>query len=646
MSNGVRLNSARNFKGEKYASENFVQEKVQEAVKSGLGLPEGVDSLIDPQTGKLAAALNPGVKVQLNGVTTEQNATTINFIGNCMVVKDGNGIVKTRIGENVNSSNFGTNDGQTDGTVSRKITTGTGYTSTSSATPASDLPTNGGTTVWKDEENSSNKLTISPAGKIHFDSYKTKFELDLIVGKEGSSQTRRIFTFGPISKDEDYSAYEVTRVITKDENDQEVVSDTVATTATEALSLTVSNLVVEALSSKGATGYEGNIEFTVDVKALISANTDFKFEIRHINGAEGTKSWTGDEYIFWIEDISTKPSISGEVTYSLSGLTHKQISGVTYLTGGTATVSASGISKLSDPAYVDNKVSFSGLNGSSAAAWIPSINQTGTDGLTDFTGKTTDSVTYSGTSTFDASSTGFYTDAKIKVVGKNVNGDGSGKSSSTSYSLLIDKTTNSSATGLVENFASETGTYPRLADLSNVKGEAVTVNWDSSWDLGKNATVDGVEKDYPKKGLQIKNGQLLYPTEDYTGANSVLKTPPTQPNYSNLTGVRSYMRWFEKTGSLSGGSFTLVSNSAIESYVNGGTLNLEVSKDGSKWYDIARLSGIGTAFSWDAYNSSKKTYSSKVTFVFTDGTASGGMYFRISMASSSVTAKINSITMA
>lgn len=632
MSNGVRLNNARNFKGEKYASENFVQEKIQEAV-SGLGLPEGVNALIDPQTGKLAEALNPGVKVQMNGVTTEQNATTINFIGNCMVVKDGNGIVKTRIGENVNSSNFGTEDGQTDGTVSRKITTGTGYTSTSSATPASDLPTNGGTTVWKDGGSSLNKLTISPAGKIHFDSDSTTFELDLIVGKEGSSQTRRIFTFGPVSADGDYPAYEV-------------VDGTASSTATEAISLTVSNLVVETLSSKGATGYEGNIVFTVDVKALISENTDFKFEVRHINGAEGTKSWTGDEYIFWVEDTSTKPSISGEVTYSLSGLTSKQISGVTYLTGGTATVSASGILKLSDPAYVSNKVSFSGLNGSSAAAWIPSINQSGITGLTNFTGKTTDSVVYSGTSTFNTSSTGFYEDAKIQVVGKNVNGSGSGKTSSTSYSLLIDKTTNSSATGLVENFASETGTYPRLADLSNVEGEAVTVNWDSSWDLGKNATVDGVEKDYPTKGLQIKNGQLLYPTENYTGANAVLNASLVQPNYSGLNGVRSYMRWFAKTGSLSGGSFTLVSSAAIESYVNEETLNLEVSKDGSKWYDIARLSGIGTAFSWDTYNSTAKTYSSKVTFVFTDGTASGGMYFRISMASSSVTAKINSITMA
>ena len=54
--------------------------------------------------------------------------------------------------------------------------------------------------------------------------------------------------------------------------------------------------------------------------------------------------------------------------------------------------------------------------------------------------------------------------------------------------------------------------------------------------------------------------------------------------------------------------------------------------------DIARLSGIGTAFSWGET-------SSNMTFVFTDGVATNGMWFRVRMANSSVTATIKQIVM-
>ena len=99
---GIRVNQAKNFKGEPYATEKFVRDMMQ--------LPEGVDTLIDPDTGKLSEQLNPGITIQLKGQEVEQNATKINFIGNCMVVTNGEGFVTARIGDNLNSSNFNSQD--------------------------------------------------------------------------------------------------------------------------------------------------------------------------------------------------------------------------------------------------------------------------------------------------------------------------------------------------------------------------------------------------------------------------------------------------------------------------------------------------------------------------------------------------------
>ena len=45
MATGVRINSPRNFRGELYATEEYVKDTIKETV----ALPEGVDSLIDPE---------------------------------------------------------------------------------------------------------------------------------------------------------------------------------------------------------------------------------------------------------------------------------------------------------------------------------------------------------------------------------------------------------------------------------------------------------------------------------------------------------------------------------------------------------------------------------------------------------------------
>ena len=589
---GIRVNQAKNFKGEPYATEKFVRDMVQ--------LPEGVDNLIDPDTGKLAAELNPGITIQLKGEDVEQNATKINFIGNCMVVTNGEGFVTARIGDNLNSSNFNSQDGQTNGLVTRSIS-GTG---TTSATPATDFATNVGTTLcWK---KGTNTVTIKPNELIHFDNNTgTTFEVDLITGKEGSQTTKTIY-FGPVTGNATLTGHE----------------GSADGTEFSGISLAISSFEPEAKTAEGATGYQGMVTITANMQTILSENADFKFVVRHVNGVEGTKAWNTDTYIFFVNDATTKPAIAS-ATFSVSGGSVVQLSGVKALKGGSVSVTATGITNLANPAAVNNKVLVRAMNANTTNNWFNNFSSSGNTGFTGFTGASTDVATFTGTQNLRG--TGLFPTANVQVSAQNINGYGTAIDGTETKNLfLLNESKNNPGTN-AEYFLTETDpNYPR-------KKNDCTTNWDSSWSL---ASGDGAE------GLMFLNGTLVYPNGNYTGSNDGINSivGADQPDYSALTGDRSYVRWFAKTGSLAGGKFVIYHKTKIESFVNAGTLNFEVSKDGTQWYDIARLSGIGTAFSWG------ETYSS-MTFVFTDGVATNGMWFRVRMASSSVTAVIKQIVM-
>lgn len=644
MSNGIRITRPTDFMGNPLATEKFVattvEEKVAEVValpegidslidpstgklnaklNPGITLPEGIDSLIDPDTGKLDEKLNPGITVQMNGVTVEHNATKVNFIGNCMVVTDGNGFITARIGDNLNSSNFNTEDGQTNGVVSKTLNV-----STTSAYPAKDRLTNEGTsTVWLSNAVSGNKVTLAPAGAIHFDNTDTHFEVVILHGKEGSL-IKDTYYLGKVAANGSYTAKK----------------ESLTGTSETDIVMTISGFKAESKADEGATGYEGSVSISININGLLAEDTDFKVAVRHVNGAEGTKYWGitaktvdgevvetyTDSYIHFIKDLTTKPAVAS-TAFALSGATAKQLSGVSYLTGGTVTVTASGITNLAVPAAVATKISASGINGAAASSWCGSFTQ---QKLTGFNGNSTDSVAYEGTASLYK--TGQYANASVQVAGINVNGTGAAKAATTPLNLLIDKETVTAPSATKEYFATETDTnYPRYKNN-------LTTKWVSSWPLTGN---EGSE------GLQLINGTLRYPTGNYVNTNNGLASivGSSQPNYSSATGDRSYVRYFVKTGSLSGGTFTIGHTASIATYINEGTLNIEVSKgekDDSgnvKWYDISRISGIGTAFNYQATEST-------ITFEFTDGVATGGMWFRLRMASSSVGAVIKSIVLA
>ena len=122
-------------------------------------------------------------------------------------------------------------------------------------------------------------------------------------------------------------------------------------------------------------------------------------------------------------------------------------------------------------------------------------------------------------------------------------------STATSDTLLVYSASDDS-TNLVEYFNGEakrliSGSYSAQANVSD-SGNA----WDSS------VSMDGDDSDH-NTGLAVYDGKLLAPENTGNSGdfrNSVLASPASNPNYSNVTNaVRNYTRWFKNT---SGGSKT------------------------------------------------------------------------------------------
>ena len=429
-----------------------------------------------------------------------------------------------------------------------------------------------------------NKITINTAGKIHFDDDTTTFVL--VVGG-------KTFTFGPITK-----------------------STTYKDAAQTGAQLVVSNWGAEAKSATGATGYSANVSFTINVESLgLTTDGYVDLSLKHMKaGAIVGKEYAISNMFYLVNDTTTKANATS-ATVSLSATTSnvKTLSGVSYLTGGTVTYTAT----------VDH-------------VGVPATNGATTSPVTfDNSGwaadKTAD-VAYNATTASATASlvTGQYasTATTVAVSAKNVNGTGTTTSASLGKALLVDTATATASTDTIEYFDTEA---KRLqSDMSTA--------WVSTTSLAA-ASGEGAT------GLMIKGGQLKYPAGTFTGCNDGFGgiVGANQPDYSGCTGERFYARKFVKTGSIPSATFTLTHTASIATFIDAAStaatkMWVEVSKNGTVWYDI-NTAGIGTARNLG-------TTSSSFTFEFTDGVATGGMFFRIRMASKSVTAVINQVTMA
>lgn len=336
-----------------------------ESIKSDL--PSG--ALFDKETGKLATAYNPVAVADIAEPAGKSLINKVQFIGDCKVTYKNDGSIVIRIGENLNSSNYNTTDGQTTGTAS--------------------LTTPNGTSCWLANDDAVTLLkntgtyTSTTAGKVHFPD-NTGATFTVVTSVE-------TYTFGPITENGNYKA--------KNSSNTEVADVT----------LTVSNFGEETKAADGATGYCGNISISIPA-TTIANGTSKNVSITQITctNSEGTFNYTPTANTRWLEtDTTTKPTVtSGAVTF-ISNST-KQESGVTYVTSAKMKVDVTG-TNFKTPAYENN---------------VGTITGTGFNTQTIVRSELTSNTAAS--KTFGLNN-GAYTCNQVSVTMKNINGSSDAK---------------------------------------------------------------------------------------------------------------------------------------------------------------------------------------------------------------------------
>lgn len=594
----IRANQLTNFKGEPYATTPEVEAKVQELSSSVENKitefssslageikkvddkvqeikTEVTDGLLDKETGNLSAKYNP-IKVLSTENKTglpavevgdgdekveyfpDNDYSKIQFIGDCKVTYRNDGQIVIRIGDNLNSSNFATTDGQTTGVDNAKVTAPTA-TSGKLANGTSVSAITGGNYTIK---------TATAGALIHFENNENTY-FEVVVVDDG---VEKVYYFGPVTGNGTYNAK---------------LNNAEGATVT-GVSMTVSNFGEETKSAEGATGYCGSVSFTIAATAIadgVASSIQIK-SVKHNNGGEG-------EFIdnaldintrYFYTDTTTKPTItSAGVTVTSSG--SKTVSGVRYLTGATANYSVE-FTDIATPVCVADNVSFDASFAADATNLDAAYNAT--------------KMTGSG-----AISTGQYAQADntVKVTVKNINGSVEQTATLADYSLLVD-TNKTADTALIAYFDTEdNANYPRLnSDLTtfdNTKSIAATGDL-----MQKNGQLIWPEGNYTGYNTILGN--------DFTQPNY---------STGLATGKRTWYRKFFEAGDKNGATLTFAAAANIAATAFGNTLTVKVGKiaaDGSvAWYDATKKStessdGIATSVAantlkvdWGAYGAAK-----------------------------------------
>ena len=548
--------------------------------------------------------INPAYQpmVQFNGEDKGNLAMILNVIGDGALIPSADGKSLTlRIGPNLNSSIYTeATGGVTDGSVSDTYASGI---------TKRTVGTNGSIDTWK---KGTNTVTIASAGEVHFDSLTDTFKLT-VTGKdaEGAAKTYT-HTFGPIT------------TASATYTDSYVDGQNTIVRA----QLTTSGFGAEAKA--GATGYSGKVTIVINMQNLGFGDGFISFKVEQI----GTKLTTGgvptfavNNKFYLINDTTTKANVTTGSAITIAPTGSKVISGVTYLTGANATLSVSGIENAGLPAT--GNASNSTVTFTRSSAWA--------NGTT--AAKTT-TIAYNGTtaSVSVAVNDGQYAAASCKYTVGCANCNGTGTTTTIAYDgdLLVDTTATTASTATVEYF-----------NIESMRLTNALAAWDSSDSLA-----DG---EAGAEGLMVADGALKYPAGTFTGYNDGLTIDPTgsgtpavfdgdtQPDYSECSGERSFVRKFTRAGSHGAGKIKFKHSASIAAAIKAGTLKVSVAKTvngafGGKWYDIGFGYDKVTAGAYvpteEECGKSRSSYNAGDTtmvFEFADGDSENDIYVKIRM---------------
>lgn len=328
-------------------------------------------------------------------------------------------------------------------------------------------------------------------------------------------------------------------------------------------------------------------------------------QIVHTNGASTYSSQT---YNFVIDGNTTAVTASSPSLGSLSMTGTRNLSGVTYNTGGTATyaVTLNGVYPYTYSSSA-SAISFSVTNGTIPSQAIPNL-----------TTNQNDTVPVSATLTVATAARQLGTSLTASTsVTRTVQTTTSGLGSQTSFAILID-TINTGSTDTAEAMNTETYRMTNAIESNkdNTTGYATGGTNPYTWD--STVSLVGGNSSY-NNGLMIFNSTLRYPSNTTgTGITSgnfstVANGPGGNPDYSAASGNRVYYRYYylpSKSNfvmNVTATSVTFVSSATSPSSNN---LNIEIlapsqTKNGSsvtEWKDCVTAYTADSAIG--AYNAS------------------------------------------
>ena len=580
-----RVYSATNFKGEKYATEKFVEDK--------LNLPENLESLVDPETGKIDASILPktGVDLKFNGKDIATSVTEMNFTGTTTLTTNEDGSVKIQIGENQNSSSWNAKDGKVgDGTVVGAPTTSTVIIPDATGSTFKTGDWTAGTSLNVGTKVSS--ITYSSNSYIHMDEGENLWTIKVYGDSNNVLLQANVID---------------TVVYTKTGDD--VTGATVTSSAVSYVTGTAG--LTHALSNQGlednypsAVGGRAKVSFTFDLTKITDVQNGGRFSVEIVGCGGNYKSVE----MFRITGVT--PTIASvSIAPNTDSYAEKTISGVKYVKSATFTASTGDIANLNNQAGVTNKLTSSstplnaptGIQSSALTGYTNAYDNVSTYTKADITLKTNQNI--------QGGNVG------ITFTASNAFGNSTGVTGNTS-GININSYAETNSTDNVESFLVE-----------NKRLDNSLADWVSTNTLGDN-------------DLQVIPGVgLKYPTIDY----SAITYPAGNPDYSGKTGSRYFVRKFiSGTRTKTGGSIEFT---GVNSIFTNADFTAQLSIDGGNtWYNLKEQRGgndplgILTSRSGDVVN-----FSFPGTTVLADATT--GVLVKIGWSDALSSATITKVTL-
>lgn len=481
-----------------------------------------------------------GVDLYFNNQGVASGVTEINFAGTVELTRNDDGSVKVQIGDNMNSSSWNSNDGQTDASVANIATTN--YIMSDATGAAFKI---GDWTAGQTKPcTKSNSISFKSAGNVHFNIGDNEWQV-VVFDADGSTKLVDAT---------------ITTVVTGD-GDSMVTGWTDGTpSGTGATNVTYS-LAGKANETNypSAVGGMAIPTFTFNLANILPDGGRFKVQI---TGCGGT--FTSPDMFY----ISGETPAVASVDLTLTDTNEKQISGVKYVAASsTVTYTTGDITNLNNQAGVTNKLAVTGT-GVSVATPVTS------SGLTGYTTAWDNVSTLSATRSLAGNFKG--TTVSVNVTPENAFAKGTQVSKALS-NVNINTYAETASTDSTETF---------LTEGKRLKSD-LTSAWDSTATL-----VGGTD-------LQVIPGEgLVYPTTDY----SAIATPAGNPNYSGMSGAKYFYRKFiAGSGTVFGGTLEMT---GLGANFNNAAFTAELSIDGGgTWYSLkdarggANPNGINTGYS-------------------------------------------------